>query len=79
MANHPEKKVVNYVMLNGNIASIPSCYSRSDKLILEVDIFNHAAWRTDKGYVNESVGNVAKFKQKFNLSTDAFSGLATKK
>lgn len=68
---HPKVQEVVYQMLDGSEVSIPSCYSKSEKMILEVDIFNHVAWRDDKQYVNESVGNIAKFRQKFNISTDA--------
>lgn len=71
---HPTLNTVSYVMLDGSSVKIPSCYSKSDQLILENDIFNHAAWRDDKQYVNESVGNIAKFRKKFNFSTNAMSG-----
>ena len=76
---HPEKKIVSYIMLDGTSVQIPSCYSKSNKFILEVDIFNHVAWRQDKQYVNESLGNIAKFKQKFNISSDILSNVTNKK
>ena len=47
-------------------------------MLLEVDIFNHAAWRSDKQYINENVGNVAKFRQKFNMSADTLSNIVKK-
>jgi ribosomal protein L31 len=59
-------------MINGDVAVIKSCYSKSEKMILEVDIFNHSAWQENKQFVNDSVGNVAKFKQKYGLSADLF-------
>lgn len=69
---HPKMQKVTYVMIDGSVAEINSCYSKSDKMVLEVDIFNHAAWRENKQFVNETVGNVAKFKQKYGLSADLF-------
>ncbi len=75
---HPKTQAVSYIMLDGSIALIPSCYTRSEKFILEVDIFNHVAWRSDKQYVNENVGNVAKFRQKFNMSADTLSNIMKK-
>jgi|GEM_PF-3922580 ribosomal protein L31 len=75
---HPKIQTVSYIMLDGSIAPIASCYSKSEKMILEVDIFNHAAWRSDKQYINENVGNVAKFRQKFNMSADTLSNIVKK-
>lgn len=75
---HPKTQSVSYVMLDGSVASIPSCYSKSERMMLEVDIFNHSAWRSDKQYINESVGNVAKFRQKFNMSADTLSNIFKK-
>lgn len=69
---HPKTQKVAYVMIDGSVAEINSCYSKSEKMILEVDIFNHAAWQENKQFVNETVGNVAKFKQKYGLSADLF-------
>ena len=69
---HPKMQEVTYVMLNGDVAKIQSCYSKADKMILEVDIFNHSAWQENKQFVNDNVGNVAKFKQKYGLSADLF-------
>lgn len=74
---HPKLKEVSYVFLDGQKAIIPSCY-KNDSMTLEIDIFNHSAWR-DKAYVNESIGSVAKFKQKFGMSgTSAFSAMSGK-
>lgn len=70
--NHPKMQEVSYMMLNGDVAKIQSCYSKSDKMILEVDIFNHAAWQENKQFVNDNVGNVAKFKQKYGFSAELF-------
>lgn len=67
---HPELKKVSYFMLNGTKIELVSCYYKAEKMMLENDIDNHPAWRDDKNYVNESLGNIAKFKQKFNISTD---------
>jgi ribosomal protein L31 len=75
---HPKKNLVTYSMLDGSKIAIPSCYSKSQEFTLEIDIFNHVAWRKDKQYVNESLGNVAKFKSKFQLSSDAFSNAVKK-
>ena len=75
---HPKTQTVSYAMLDGSIAEIKSCYSKSSKFVLEVDIFNHIAWQENKQYVNENVGNVAKFKNKFNLSAGAFSAVGKK-
>ena len=69
---HPKMQEVSYIMLNSDVAKIQSCYSRSDKMILEVDIFNHSAWQDNKQFVNDNVGNVAKFRQKYGLSADLF-------
>lgn len=76
---HPKVQKVSYIMLDGTHVEIPTCYSKSNKFTLEVDIFNHVAWREDKQYVNESLGNIAKFKEKFKLSSGAFSGISGKK
>lgn len=76
---HPKTQKITYSMLDGRTVEIVGCYSKSDKFILEVDIFNHVAWRDNKQYVNESIGNIAKFKEKFKFSSDVFSGIATKK
>ncbi|MFT4967391.1 MAG: ribosomal protein L31 [Candidatus Deianiraeaceae bacterium] len=76
---HPEIQGVSYVFLDGLSVEIPSCYAKSNKFVLEVDIFNHVAWRDDKQYVNESLGNIAKFKEKFKFSADAMSGVSGNK
>lgn len=72
---HPKVQEISYFMLDGTEVKIPSCYAKSSKMMLEIDIKNHVAWRDDKSYVNESLGNIAKFKQKFNISLDAISGV----
>lgn len=69
---HPKTHKVTYVMVDGSVAEINSCYSKSNKMILEVDIFHHAAWQENKQFINETVGNVAKFRQKYGLSADLF-------
>ena len=61
-------------MLDGEELKVQSGYLKSNKFVLEIDIKNHVAWREDKGYVNESLGNIAKFKKKFDISVDALSG-----
>lgn len=66
---HPETRKVKYKFSHGRSLEIESVYDRSPEFLLEIDIFNHHAWREDEKNVNTGSAKVSKF-------NDTFGGLS---
>jgi large subunit ribosomal protein L31 len=71
---HPDYHDLTLGLSNGSEIKTKSTFGKSgDKMILEVDLETHPAWRADGGnFVNEGSANVAKFRKKYgNLNLAA--------
>ncbi|MDR2760699.1 MAG: 50S ribosomal protein L31 [Rickettsiales bacterium] len=56
---------VKVILTNGETFVTKSCYGRGDTIKLDVDPFNHPAWRKDSGnLVNVNNDRVTRFQNK---------------
>ena len=58
---------INVKLTNGEVFQTKSCYGKEgDTITLDVDPFNHPAWKDGKeAFVNNRDEQIAKFKKKF--------------
>lgn len=63
---HPELHTVTVALTNGKEFTTKSTYRKGDKIALDVDPFNHPAWKKEGGqFINTKADKVAKFNSKF--------------
>jgi ribosomal protein L31 len=64
---HPNGyKELSVVLTNGEVFKTKSCYSRGDTLKLDVDPFNHPAWKKETtNFINSNNNQVNKFEKRF--------------
>lgn len=71
---HPEYKELEVVRTDGSTFKTKSTYSKSNKIVLDIDSLNHQAWTGGTGALKET-GRLAKFNSRYA----ALSGGAKKK
>ena len=63
---HPDYHEIEVVMTDGTTFKTKSTWGKSsDKLKLEIDPKSHPAWTGGKMNINDSEGQVARFKKRF--------------
>lgn len=64
---HPNYHTVIVKTTNGGTFETKSCYGKENsEIILDLDIYNHPAWRDGKqAFVNSKDDQITKFNKKF--------------
>ena len=63
---HPDYHEIEVVMTDGSTFKTKSTWGKpSDTLKLEIDPKSHPAWTGGKAGINDSEGQVARFKKRF--------------
>ena len=63
---HPDYHEIEVVMTDGSKFKTRSTWGKkSDQLKLEIDPKSHPAWTGGKANINDSEGQVARFKKRF--------------
>ena len=63
---HPDYHEIEVVMTDGSTFKTRSTWGKaSDTLKLEIDPKSHPAWTGGKANINDSEGQVARFKKRF--------------
>ena len=63
---HPDYHEIEVVMTDGSSFKTRSTWGKAgEKLKLEIDVKSHPAWTGGKANINDSEGQVARFKKRF--------------